>query len=177
MRRPKLASARPEAPKPGDYVASMIFGRDHHVTLKGEGSSPWDSSADKRISGCATMRGAERLAKLLNAVRDLGTDWHIIANSAPIGGDAEEWAKVMIACAVVKALGLEHDPEANAGVFSLRLADTVPLTLEEKAAQAARCPCITHDAYCCQEIQDEVTRKERRARQAGASRKSRTTTT
>src|SRR5262245_46360758 len=93
-RRPKIAPHY-EPPKAGDYVAGSIFDRDFHVARKGEGTTPWDTSADKRISGCATRRGAEKLAKLLNQARDLGDDWRSINDITPKGGDAEEWARTM----------------------------------------------------------------------------------
>lgn len=108
-----------EPPKVGDYVARAHqpfadFRYDAYVVLK------TDVLSETRISACETLEGAKLLAKLLNDVRDLAICWRDITKE-PLhkGGSAEDWARIKIASAVCRALGINHMHDFGASAMDM----------------------------------------------------------
>jgi hypothetical protein len=112
---------RYEPPKVGDYIARSepLYGCGDFSAAHSPGyvALKTDTLSEKRISACATLEGARKLAKLLNDVRDIAHDWRCIS-AEPLnkGGSAEEWARIKIASSVCKVLGINaaHDFGASA---------------------------------------------------------------
>lgn len=112
---------RYEPPKVGDYVARSepLYGCGDFSAAHSPGyvALKTDTLSEKRLSACATLEGARKLAKLLNDVRDIAQDWRCIS-AEPLnkGGSAEEWARIKIASSVCKVLGINaaHDFGASA---------------------------------------------------------------
>jgi len=114
---PSRSPQPPHAPQIGDYIARNephgLGERGAYVALI-TGHGGWCPD-EKRICHCETIEGARALAKLCNDTRDLAEQWHSLSTRAPgpSGRDlgAEEWAKGLIARAIVKVLGINamHD--------------------------------------------------------------------
>ncbi|SDC08880.1 hypothetical protein SAMN05216337_1001225 [Bradyrhizobium brasilense] len=99
MKRSKPA----ETPRPqiGDYFASRPYDSRGRVHMK-IGPHWMD---DAYITGAATQRGAERLAALMNAARDLARDYSEIATSSPYKGlSTRDWVAHCIAASLCEAV-------------------------------------------------------------------------
>lgn len=97
----KRAQPKPSFPAIGDYFASRPYGSHGHVHMK-IGPNWMD---DAHITGAHTQRGAERLAALMNAARDLARDYSEISVSSPYKDvSARDWAAHCIAASVCEAL-------------------------------------------------------------------------
>lgn len=108
----KRKSEPHQPPRIGDYVAypRPIEGR-YHVSRKGKRKSFFDLGHEF-IGTVETLRGAEKLAALLNQVRELGDDWRSVSTARGFDiPDNETWARGIIAHHVMKALGLKTDLE------------------------------------------------------------------
>lgn len=88
-------------PKIGDFYASSIFDRDHFVARKtGNGFLDYE-----RYSGCVTREGAEELAALMNAARNLAERHsNIVTRSMFKDSDPKLWAAWVIMSSVSKAI-------------------------------------------------------------------------
>jgi hypothetical protein len=98
MKQRKAPSPRPL--KPGDYFRCK-YGNGQYVHLK---IGPhWTD--DVHVATCATERGAERLAALMNEARDLVRDFHDVTSSSPYKLQSpRDWAAHCIAAALCEAL-------------------------------------------------------------------------
>lgn len=99
-------------PKIGDYLAypRAIEGR-YHISRKGTPKSFFDLGHEF-VGTVETLHGAQKLAALLNQVRELGDDWRSISTAKGFDPpDNEAWARGIILHHVTKALGLARDYE------------------------------------------------------------------